>query len=82
VHTRHQVRSPTHKLRRLTVKMGDKMQERFGAFMDPQNDESAYGSAEEPLFGSRYTSHDLPKYEYVDLLEFELSRLRSLVGMP
>jgi hypothetical protein len=45
--------------------MSDKMQERFGAFMDPQNDESAYGSAEEPLFGSRYTSHDMPKYEYV-----------------
>ena len=39
------------------------LKERFGAFSDPQNDEAAYGSAEEPLFGSRYTSHDMPKYE-------------------
>ena len=43
--------------------MGDKLQERFGGFTDPQNDASSYGSADEPVFGSRYTSHDMPKFE-------------------
>lgn len=44
--------------------MGDKlMQQRFGDFANPETDDSAYGSAEEPLFGSKYTSHDMPKNE-------------------
>ena len=43
--------------------MSDKMQERFGGFKAPQNDEDAYGSAGEPVFGSRYMSHEMPKYE-------------------
>ena len=54
-----------HKVgRKQSVTMaGDKMQERFGDFTNPESDDAAYGSAEEPLFGSRYTSHDMPKYE-------------------